>query len=319
MLLAAASSAVRPVLAGPARPAECLGVTRGALYLKIAGPPGALAVLAHDAARLPCGLVLPTTSAELPLTSLAPPSLTPRSAGASAGFVLGDGAVGWTGPAGPVVVRAVREWAPARPGRGEVAASALATVRTALNDAGLGAAALASADPGVDLRLLADLAAAAGDRDASVAVAARLLGSGPGLTPSGDDVLAGFLAGAAAFGLDTAALREAIAVLAPARTTALSAALLWHAARGECIDEVAAVAAILTSHQRISPEQAGRALGRLRSVGHTSGAALALGLVTAAGSALHAQAVPTETGPAETGPAETGPAETGPAKTGRAA
>jgi hypothetical protein len=318
MLLAAASSAVRPVLAGPARPAECLGVTRGALYLKIAGPPGALAVLAHDAARLPCGLVLPTTSAELPLTSLAPPSLTPRSPGASAGFVLGDGAVGWTGPAGPVVVRAVREWAPARPGRGEVAASALATVRTALNDAGLGAAALASADPGVDLRLLADLAAAAGDRDASVAVAARLLGSGPGLTPSGDDVLAGFLAGAAAFGLDTAALREAIAVLAPARTTALSAALLWHAARGECIDEVAAVAAILTSHQRIAPEQAGRALGRLRSVGHTSGAALALGLVTAAGSALHAQAVPAKTGPAETGPAETGPAETGPAETGPA-
>lgn len=319
MLLAAASSAVRPVLAGPARPAECLGVTRGALYLKIAGPPGALAVLAHDAARLPCGLVLPTTSAELPLTSLAPPSLTPRSPGASAGFVLGDGAVGWTGPAGPVVVRAVREWAPARPRRGEVAASALAAVRTALNDAGLGAAALASADPGVDLRLLADLAAAAGDRDASVAVAARLLGSGPGLTPSGDDVLAGFLAGAAAFGLDTAALREAIAVLAPARTTALSAALLWHAARGECIDEVAAVAAILTSHQRIAPEQAGRALGRLRSVGHTSGAALALGLVTAAGSALHAQAVPAKTGPAETGPAETGPARTGPAKTGRAA
>jgi hypothetical protein len=324
MLLAAASSAVRPALAGPARPAECLGVTRGALYLKIAAPPGALALLAHDAVRLPCGVLLPTTSAELPLTSLAPPSHD-----ASAGFVVGDGAVGWTGPAGPVVVRAVREWAPARPGRGEVAASALAAVRTVLNDAGLNGAglrgaALASADPGVDLRLVTELAAAASDRDASLGVAASLLGIGPGLTPSGDDVLAGFLAGAAAFGLEVAALREAIAVLAPAGTTALSAALLWHAARGECIDEVAAVAAVLTSHRRIAPEQAGRSVGRLRSVGHTSGAALALGLVTAAESALHVQAVQakaglTGTGLTGTGLTGTGPAATGPATGGRAA
>ena len=278
MLLAAASSALRPVLAGPARPAECLGVTRGALYLKIAGPPGALTVLAHDAVRLPCGLVLPTTSAELPLSSLAP---TPD---ASAGFVVGDGSVSWTGPAGQVVVRAVREWAPARPGRGEVAASVLAAVRKVLSDT-----ALAGADPAADSQLLARLAAAAGDRDASVAVAACLLGGGPGLTPSGDDVLAGFLAGAAAFGLDAGALREAIAVLAPAGTTALSAALLWHAARGECIDEVAAVAAILSGRRRIGAEQARGAVRRLQSVGHTSGAALALGLLTAAESALHAQ------------------------------
>ena len=70
--LAAGSSALRPVLEAPARPADFLGVTRGALYLRIAGPPGVLAVLTHDAVRLPCGLVLPTTSPELPLTSLAP-------------------------------------------------------------------------------------------------------------------------------------------------------------------------------------------------------------------------------------------------------
>jgi len=228
---------------------------------------------------------------------------------ASAGFVVGDGAVSWTGPAGPVVVRVVREWAPARPGQGEVAASAVAAVRTVL-----GAAAPAGAGPGVGLRLLADLGAAVGDRDASVAVAARLLGSGPGLTPSGDDVLAGFLAGAAAFGLDAAALREAIAVLAPAGTTALSAALLWHAGRGECIEEVAAVAAILTSHRRIEPEQAGPAVSRLRSVGHSSGAALAEGLVTAAESALHMQAVPAKTVPASTVPTKTVPAKTMPAK-----
>ena len=303
MYVAAASGALRPVLTGPARPAECLGVTSGALYLEIAGPPGALAVLAHDAVRLPCGLLLPTTSAELPLSSLAPPG------DASAGFMVGDGAVSWTGPAGLVVVRAVREWAPARPTRGNVAGSALAAVRTVLSGA-----TLAGADPGVDGRLLADLAAAASDHDASVAAATLLLGSGPGLTPSGDDVLTGFLAGAAAFGLDAAALREAIAVLAPARTTALSAALLWHAARAECIDEVAAAAAVLTSRRRSATEQAGPAVSRLLSVGHTSGGALALGLLTAAESALHMQAVL-----AKTGLAETVPGKTVLAKTGRAA
>jgi hypothetical protein len=198
--------------------------------------------------------------------------------------VVGAGAVSWTGSAGPVVVRAVREWAPARPGRGEVVASALAAVQKALSGT-----ALAGTDPGADSQLLAGLAAAAGDRAASVAMAACLLGRGPGLTPSGDDVLAGFLAGAAAFGLDAGALREAIAVRAQAGTTALSAALLWHAARGECIDEVAAVAAVLTGHRRIGAEQARGPVRRLRSVGHTSGSALALGLVIAAEGALHTQ------------------------------
>jgi hypothetical protein len=230
--------------------------------------------------------VLPTTSAELPLTSLTPArsmileSYTCGSLHNSPGswrIVVGNGEVRWISPDGPVVIRAVREWATARLARREVAASALAAVRSRLS----------GADPGIDRGLLADLGGAASDRAAATAVATRLLGSGPGLTPSGDDVLAGFLAGAAAFGVRAAALREATAVLAPARTTALSAALLWHAARGECIDELASVAAVLTSQRPGEPERAGTAVGRLLSVGHTSGAALALGLVTAAETALH--------------------------------
>lgn len=247
-------------------------------------------MLCHDAVRLPCGLLLPATAAELPLTSLAPPS--PASA---AGFVVGDCALSWTGPAGPVVVRPAREWAPARPARGEVAAGALAAVRAAL---GLGESPpdgrahrhverrRGGADRSVDARPLADLAAAAGRTDASVGVVARLLGSGPGLTPSGDDVLAGFLVGAAAFGVDAAAMRHAVAEQAPVRTTALSAGLLWHAARGECIDELAAVAAALTSQPPSGYGRAGRAVSRLVSVGHSSGAALARGLVIAAETAL---------------------------------
>ena len=290
--VAAASSALRAVLAAPAWPAECLGVTRGALYLKIARPPGALVVLSHDAVRLPCGLVLPTTSAELPLTALARPNFmilesyacgSVHNSQGSWSIVIGDGAVSWTGPAGPVVVRATREWAPPRLARGEVAAAALAAAR----------AGLSGSDPGAGSPRLADLAAAARDPDASAAAisaATSLLGAGPGLTPSGDDVLAGFLVGATAFGVDAAALRHAIALLAPARTTALSGELLWHAARGECIDELAAVAAVLTSQPRHGPEQAGRAVGRLLSVGHSSGAALAFGLVIAADGALQRKA-----------------------------
>jgi len=255
-----------------------LGLTRGALYLRSCEPPGALAVLSHDSVRLPCGALLATTSAEQPLTALAPPG--------SAAFVVGDGAVTWTGPAGPVVVRAVREWKPARPARGEVSAAALAAVRDAL----------VRVDPGVDVRL-SDLGPAASDESASVALARHLLGRGPGLTPSGDDVLAGFLAGATAFGVEAAALRSGIAALAPSRTTTLSAALLWHAARGECIDEVAALAATLTSrtHGCLSggviapPDRHSRtrhAVSRLVSVGHSSGAALACGLLAAAEAAL---------------------------------
>jgi hypothetical protein len=300
--LAAASSALRPVLAGRPRLAECLGVARGALYLRVSRQPGVLAVLCHDAVRLPCGLVLPATSAELPLTSIAAPSDR---------FLVGDRAVRWTGPAGPVDVCAVREWAPARPARGPVTASALAAVRA---ECGLGASnagegqgsradgwkfAIAGAavnvhpwsgavaDPSPDVRLLTVLAAAVGDDDGSVAAAVGLLGRGPGLTPSGDDMLAGFLVGAAAFGIDAGALRRAIEVMAPARTTALSAALLWHAARGECVDELAAVAAVLTGQ---SGQEAERAVSRLLSVGHSSGAALARGLVLAAESAVHRQA-----------------------------
>jgi hypothetical protein len=300
--LAAASSALRPVLAGPPRSAECLGVARGALYLRVSQQPGVLAVLCHDAVRLPCGLVLPATSAEMPLTSIAPRSDS---------FLVGDRAVRWTGPAGPVEVRAVREWMPARPPRGAVSGSALAAVRAecrfGASSAGEGQGSRADgwkfasagavvnvhpwsgalADPGPDVRLLAVLAAVDGDHDASVAAAAGLLGRGPGLTPSGDDVLAGYLVGAAAFGVDAAALRAAIATLAPARTTALSAALLWHAARGECVDELAAVAAVLTGQSR---QGAGRAASRLLSVGHSSGAALAEGSATAAERVLRREA-----------------------------
>jgi hypothetical protein len=287
-LSAAASSSLRSALAGTARPGTWLGATPAGLYLRIIGAPGVLALLVHDAVRLPCALVLPTTRAELSVESLGPAVGTPT---------VGDGALAWIGPAGLVVVRAVREWAPARVRGGAVVATTLAAMR-----AGLPAPAALGIDDEVVPMLTSDPAAAV----------ARLLGRGPGLTPAGDDVLAGFLVGARAFGLVGTEVGAAIAALAPARTTALSAALLWHAARGECIDELAAVGCAVTrdvtggdvsggdvsggdltggdlSSRDVSGcGQLEPALGRLLAVGHTSGAALATGLAAAAAAALAA-------------------------------
>jgi Protein of unknown function (DUF2877) len=254
ILDAAASSCLRSALAGPGRPATWLGVTPAALYLRTAGT-GVVALLAHDAVRLPCALVLPTTAAELPLIWFA---------AGSGDAVLGDGQLAWTGPAGPVVVRSVREWSPAKVSLDQPAARVLAALRDALPD---------PAVLGIDGALLDDLITK------PAAAVAGLLGRGPGLTPAGDDVLAGFVLGARAFGLDASLVRAAISV-APARTTALSAALLSHALSGECGDEVAAAVA--------DPSDA--VVGRLLRIGHTSGAALAVGLTTAARAALDARA-----------------------------
>jgi Protein of unknown function (DUF2877) len=261
-LSAAASSSLRSALTGPPRPATWLGATTAALYWQIAGEPGVLALLANDAVRLPCALVLPTSAAELPLTSLA------RYPAAPAGeCLIGDGALTWCGAAGPVVVRAVREWRPASVRPMAVRAGALAAVFAAVP---------APLVVGVDGASVAMLGT-----DPAAAVV-RLLGRGPGLTPAGDDVLAGFLIGARAFGLEVGVMRARLATLAPARTTALSAALLWHAARGDCVDELAAVTA------QLAGEGSPGTVGRLLAVGHTSGAALAIGLVAAAAVALRA-------------------------------
>ena len=319
-LTAAASSSLRAVLTGPAQSARWLGATPAALYLATAAGPGTagpgaarpavvglgaagpavVGLLASDAVRLPCGLLLGGPAAERPLTALAPPGdLT------AAGCLIGAGLVRWTGPDGPVVVNVVREWSPPRPAAGQVVPAALAEVHAllpSLAGAGFDAALLAvfaaaaagltaEAGPSADADQTAaasltaeacpsadaDLTGAVGGPATAARVAGLLLGRGPGLTPAGDDLLAGFLLGARTFGLPASGLRHAIAALAPARTTALSAALLRHAADGECIDEAAELAAALTG--RAAPRPAMR---QLLSVGHTSGAALAWGLVLAA-------------------------------------
>ncbi|MDN5751244.1 MAG: DUF2877 domain-containing protein, partial [Pseudonocardia sp.] len=70
---------------------------------------------------------------------------------------------------------------------------------------------------------------------ALLALASRVGGRGPGLTPAGDDLLAGVLLGThAARGPD--AEPALLAVAASVRTTEVAAAFLRWAARGQCIE-----------------------------------------------------------------------------------
>lgn len=71
------------------------------------------------------------------------------------------------------------------------------------------------------------------DRRAAAAAARLLVGLGPGLTPSGDDALAGMEAALHALGHPAAGFLAAALDDVTDRTTAVSATLLRHAARGE--------------------------------------------------------------------------------------
>ena len=104
--------------------------------------------------------------------------------------------------------------------------------------------------------------------DASVA--ADLLGRGEGLTPLGDDVLAGWLALHRAAGVATPEVDEVVGT-ARERTTLLSATLLDCATHGEVLPEYAAWLRSLGT-----ADEPARVRG-LHAVGSTSGAGLHLG------------------------------------------
>lgn len=99
-------------------------------------------------------------------------------------------------------------------------------------------------------------------------------GRGPGLTPSGDDVLAGLLLVARASGGPGAepALR---ALAGQVRTTEIASGFLAWAARGQCI---APAHAVLASLACLGPTATAPACAELASIGAGSGAALLLGL-----------------------------------------
>lgn len=100
-----------------------------------------------------------------------------------------------------------------------------------------------------------------------------LLGRGPGLTPEGDDELAGRL-------LVTVAAGGAVPDLDPHlhRTTALSASLLRAAAQGYAVPEVVAYVDAVVGRHHVA---ARRLRPAVAAIGHTSGAALLRGVAAA--------------------------------------
>jgi hypothetical protein len=253
-LFAAGPTTVGDLLRGDARPAVVLGAFPTALYLRLAGGE-VIALLTRDAVLLPLGLRLSTHSADHPLTRWTGPVRV-----GSSQVQVGD----WSIRLSRVVsVRAPTSLEPNR------RAIAYATRK-------LGRSGCVEPRPGLLEVLLGDQRVLA-----PAAVVDRFLGLGPGLTPSGDDILAGFLVGAWSFGLVDDQLRTAVLEAAPAGTTDVSAALLRCASRGESIPQVSAFLWAL-SERTASSRRLDDALVKLGYVGHTSGVALAAGIVAAA-------------------------------------
>jgi len=119
-----------------------------------------------------------------------------------------------------------------------------------------------------ELRASAALAALDGDDLPSVAAAVG--GAGPGLTPAGDDALAGLLLALRALGGNPQVdLARVVA------TTAISAAFLSWAARGQSLQCVHDLLTAAAAEDAGATHSAARVLG---AVGHTSGCDIALGI-----------------------------------------
>jgi len=113
-----------------------------------------------------------------------------------------------------------------------------------------------------------------------------LIGLGPGLTPSGDDLVCGLLAGLHVFALRSPGLRSRLetsrAIIAASvqdsahRTTALSRTLLHYAARGVAVEPLLRVLWSLGSGRGVD------ALDELLCIGHSSGSDMLTGAVIAA-------------------------------------
>jgi hypothetical protein len=250
------STTVRDMLRGPHRAARGLGGGPSALYFRL--PEGdVIALLTSDAVRLPLGIVLGFSRTQRRLDRLTGP------------IIVGGGKVQVAGCA-VELSHVVSVQAPTRLTPDETAARQLhAIVRTVE---------FAEHEPALLDRLVREYQ--------NPGIAGRLLGAGSGLTPSGDDILAGFLVAARSFELAIDRLRAAVLAEARDRTTDLSAALLAHASRGESIPQVNALLAALCAPPTPAA-QLDRAVAGLIRVGHTSGVALATGVALAAAAWSH--------------------------------
>lgn len=257
---ASASDAIHHVLTGPRRAAQVVGAGPHAAYLVVDGGI-VIAVVSTSGVRVPCALALTSGTT-------VPASLRP-----SATAWAGDHAVGWADATGTGLVRVARWWPAGAVNPGAVDRDRLRRLRSRLSDHELA--------PGVVAHLRAAAAAlAVADQVGASAHLVEVLGLGAGLTPSADDAVAGLLLVSRAT-LGHTAVAEVgrrVSAAATRRTTTISAALLAHAAQGRAAPQVVAAVDALTGDGRLEP-----ALDALWSLGHSSGADTAAGLLAGAG------------------------------------
>ncbi|REE99620.1 DUF2877 domain-containing protein [Thermomonospora umbrina] len=264
----AAGVGLRDLIDPPRSPARVIAAFPSALYLEMraAAGPRVLAVVTSDAVRLPNAVVIAAGSRERPLRAIR------------------EGDEAWVGEGhvevGALRIRVRRWWDPS-PALGDLTLARLADGVAELEAACAGSRFGLPGHP--DPQLLA-ARCAAGDLAGSVEAAERIVGLGPGLTPTGDDVLAGLLVALRTVGAAVADGRTALwladwlgaAVTADAetRTTTLAATLLHCADAGQAGAEAAAVLRGVAGHDPVGP-----AARRLLAAGHTSGADIAFGLL----------------------------------------
>jgi hypothetical protein len=231
---AAVSIRCAALLDGAVQELDVLAVMPAAVYLTTRAPRAeVIALLTSDAVVHPASLVLAAPSVSKPFAGL--DRATTVSVGAGRLRIARH------------EVR-VGRWYDPVPRLRATPGSALAGPATVLRAAGGCSGGEQQRRRLDDLVRALDVGATA---DAIVAVDA-LLGSGPGLTPTGDDQLAGLLAtlhllrGGAVAGPTEAAVRTHVQDRARARTTLLSAALLEHALDGAVAAPVARLLRAIT-------------------------------------------------------------------------
>jgi Protein of unknown function (DUF2877) len=249
----AASVLLEPLLRGPDRPLAVLG--RG----------GAVVHLGTGEPDLPLVSLTPAGAVRLP-ASMQVAGRLPVSVGtarAGLGRVLLDS----------LCVRVRRWWRPPAP--------VVRDLRRASARAAAAAPLLPPLEPAVAAALGPLRAAVRGGaaRWGGTRAVAGLVGLGSGLTPSGDDVLAGAVVALRALerggSPGPAGLASDLARATGCRaTTALSAALLQDAGRGRCIPELAAFLEAVDRGGDLPP-----VVSRLVAVGHSSGAAMGHGAI----------------------------------------
>jgi Protein of unknown function (DUF2877) len=263
---AVASVLVRDLVTGPVRRATVVAAGPAAVYLGVGSR--LLAVVAPGGVRLPCALVL--TADGLPFAGLGQHG-GPGRAG-RAGLAVGRGAVHQGGRR----VVGISRWFDPRVRVGDVDPVAVARLATAVWSR-------RRRDPLLPDDAVDRLADGLARGDVHRAVAA-LLGRGTGLTPAGDDLVAGALAALRSVGSRAADdLGKHVRALAPVATSRLSAALLDAAGFGAVVPEAAgvlwALVGVEASAGHDGPGALEAAVARLVGVGHTSGWHLAAGLL----------------------------------------